>query len=123
MEIARAAVDVGATRGSMNARHLSYDITAVPLDGHIESVALTDATRPGVIVLQLPFLPQFQPATIRGVLDQRDDAPSPALGGVFEIVAGNRAVLEVTTDLASRPVVRIPVTVTMHEDWSRPYCS
>lgn len=123
MEIARGAVDVGATRGSINARHLSYDISAAPLDGHFVSVALTDATRPGVILLDLPIIPQFQPATIRGVLDQRDDAASPALGGIFELVAANRAVLEVTTDLASRPLVRIPMTVTVHEDWSRPYCS
>lgn len=123
MEIARGTIDAGATRGSSNSRFFSFDITAAPLDGHITSVALTDASRPGVIVLELPFLPQFQPATIRGVLDQRDNAPTPALQGTFEIVQGNRAVLEVRIDLPDRPVVRMPFGVVMHEPWSRPYCS
>jgi len=122
-EIARAMADVGGTRGSFNNRSFSWDLTSQPLDGHIVSVALTDASRPGVVVLDLPFLVQFQPATIRGVLDQRDDAPTPALGGVFELVESNRAVLEVRTDLTSPAVVRIPLTVTHHEDWFRPYCS
>jgi hypothetical protein len=122
-EIARGLINVGGTRDAINNRSLSWDVTAVPLDGHIISVAFTDAARPGVVILELPFLTQFQPATIRGVLDQKDNAPTPALGGIFEIVADNRAVLEVRTDLPSRPVVRIPHTVTMLENWSRPNCS
>jgi hypothetical protein len=38
-------------------------------------------------------------------------------------VASNGAVLEVRTDLASRPVVQIPLTVAFQEDWYRPNCS
>ena len=123
LQIARAIAHIGATRGSSNRRSFSWDIIAQPLDGHMVSVALTDASQPGVIVLELPFLTQFQPATIRGVLDQEDDAPTPALGGIFELVVSNQAVLEVRTDLPSRPLVRIPLTVSAHDDWHRPYCS
>jgi hypothetical protein len=122
-EIASGLMNAGGTRGSANARFLSYDITSTLLDGHIQSVGFTDANQPGVIILDLPFLPQFQPATIRGVLDQRDNAPTPNLAGTFEIVADNRAVLEVRTDLPARPVVNIPFTVTLHEGWRRPNCS
>ena len=122
-EIARGLMNAGATRGSENGRFLSYDITSTLLDGHIQSVGFTDANQPGVIILTLPFLQQSQPATIRGVLDQRDNAPTPNLAGTFEIIEGNRAVLEVTTDLPERPVVSIPFTVTQHEGWSRPNCS
>jgi len=122
-EIARGLMNAGGTRGSLNHRDLSYDITSTLLDGHIQSVRFTDANQPGVVILDLPFLQQFQPATVRGVLNQRDDAPTPNLGGVFEIVASNRAILEVRTDLPLRPVVSIPFTVTIHEGWRRPNCS
>jgi hypothetical protein len=122
-EIARGLMNAGGIRGSENERFLSYDITSTLLDGHIQSVGFTDANQPGVVILDLPFLQQSQPATIRGVLDQLGTAPTPNLDGTFEIVAANRAVLEVRTDLPSRPVVRIPFTVTVHEDWGRPNCS
>ena len=122
-EIARGLMNAGGTRGSENGRFLSYDITSTLLDGHIQSVGFTDANQPGVVILDLPFLQQFQPATIRGVLDQRDNAPTPDLAGTFEIIEGNRAVLEVRTDLPARPVVNIPFTVTLHEGWTRPNCS
>jgi len=122
-EIVRGLMNAGATRGSANARFLSYDLTSSLLYGHIQSVVFTDATNPGVVLLNLPFLPQFQPETVRGVLDQRDNAPTPSLSGIFEIIEGNRAVLEVRTDLPSRPVVNVPFTVTLHEGWTRPNCS
>ena len=122
-EIARGLMNAGGIRGSENGRFLSYDITSTLLDGHIQSVGLTDANQPGVVILDLPFLQQSQPATIRGVLDQRNNAPTPNLNGIFELVAANRAVLEVRTDLPARPVVTIPFTVTLLEDWRRPNCS
>jgi hypothetical protein len=122
-EIVRGLMNAGATRGSENGRFLSYDITSSVLDGHIQSVGFTDANQPGVVLLDLPFLPQFQPATIRGVLDQRDNAPTPNLAGTFEIIESSRAVLEVRTDLPARPVVSVPFTVTLHEGWTRPNCS
>jgi hypothetical protein len=122
-EIARGLMNAGGTRGSENGRFLSYDITSTLLDGHIQAVGFTDANQPGVVILDLPFLQQSQPATVRGVLDQRDNAPTPNLAGTFEIIEGNRAVLEVRTDLPARPIVNIPFTVTVHEGWSRPNCS
>jgi len=122
-EIASGLMNAGGIRGSENGRFLSYDLTSTLLDGHIQSVGFTDANQPGVVIVELPFLQQLQPATVRGVLDQRNNAPAPNLAGTFEIVAANRAVLEVSTDLESRPVVRIPFTVTVLEDWSRPNCS
>lgn len=123
LQIARGTVNVGGMRDGYNRRSLSWDIFAVQLDGHILSAALTDRDQPGVIILELPFLQQSEPGYIRVALDQENDAPAPALGGVFELVAANRAVLELRTDLASRPLVRIPHAVTQHGDWSRPYCS
>ena len=124
LQFAHATVHIGATRGSSNKRTLTWDIIAQPLAGHILSVALTDASQPGVIVLELPFLTQFEPAIISGVLEQEGDAPTPALGGIFELVVSNQAVLEVRTDIPSRPLVRIPLTVSEfeHDDWHRPFC-
>jgi hypothetical protein len=122
-EIVRGLMNAGGTRGSENGRFLSYDITSSLLYGHIQSVVFTDATNPGVALLNLPFLPQFQPETVRGVLDQRDNAPTPNLAGIFEIIEANRAVLEVRTDLPARPVMNVPFTVTLNEGWRRPNCS
>lgn len=122
-EIARGLMNAGATRGSSNSRFLSYDITSSLIYVHIQSVGFVDANQPGVVLFDFPFIEGVPPATIRSVINQLDDAPTPNLGGTFEIVAGNRAVLEVRTDLPERPVVHIPFTVTMHEDWVRPNCS
>ena len=51
---------------------------------------------------------------------QRVGDVSPNLGGVYETVAANLGLLDITTDLASRPRVSVPLTVTHKQDWFRP---
>lgn len=121
-EIARAIAGVGGTRGSSNHRSFSWSIVSVPLHGHVVSVALTDASRPGVVLHELPFHDHIHPATTSGALAQPDNAPTPALGGLYEIVASDLAVLEVRTSLASYPVLRIPLIATVQGDWYRANC-
>lgn len=120
MEVASATVSVSADRGSLNVKHFQWSIRAPSLEGHVTSVVLVNSTQPAPILLDLPVREPITPFVYEGALTQRSGELSPALGGIFEIVAGNRAVFEITTDLPSRPLIRLSLTVTEKQDWYRP---
>lgn len=121
---ANGSLHVGGTRGSLNHRSLSWTITTSSLAGHITGLRLVDSTDPATTLLDLPvtYHPS-SPETILGDVRQEADASSPALGGIFEIVRSNRAVLHIATDLPDRPQVTLQLTVVQSDDWSRPFCS
>ena len=124
MVVANGSLQIAATRGSQNNRTLNWTIAASSLDEHITAVRLVESTDPTKTLLDLAiFRHPSLPGTILGGEHQESDDPSPALGGIFEIVRGNRAVFEIATDLPDRPRVNIPLTVVQTEDWTRPYCS
>jgi hypothetical protein len=53
-------------------------------------------------------------------LIQRPADASPNLNGLYEIVAGGVAAIELDTDIASQSRLSIPLTVTGQKDWYRP---
>ena len=122
-EIAAATVDVSATRGSLNDKSFQWSITTPSLAGHVTRISLIRSSQPVPVLLDLPVQTSAQPSVYIGGLRQQPGETTPNLGGIFEIVAANDAVLEIITDLPERPMVRIPLTVTRHEDWRRPNCS
>jgi hypothetical protein len=124
MVVANGSLQAGGMRGSDNHRHLGWTITTSSLTGHITALRLVDSTDPATTLLSLPIAYHpSSPGTLLGELRQNADETSPALGGIFEIVRSNRAVLDITTDLADRAQVTLPLTVVQTEDWSRPFCS
>jgi len=52
---------------------------------------------------------------------QRSGEVTPDLGGVYEAVAANLGLLEIATDLPSRPRVSVSLAVTDKRDWFRPH--
>jgi hypothetical protein len=118
-EIVRAGLVVGALRGSLEWKYLDPTISGT-LKGHVSSIAFIRSGDPASVPLSIPVDPPSSPLISSGSLMQRPGEVSPDLGGVYEVVAANLGVLEITTDLPSRPLVSVPLTVTRKQDWLRP---
>jgi hypothetical protein len=124
MVVANGSLHVGGTRGSLNHRSVSLTVTTSALAGHITGLRLVDSSDPATTLLDLPITDSpSSPGTVFGELRQEADASSPALGGIFEIVRSNRAVIHITTDLPDRPPLTLPLMVVQTDDWHRPFCS
>jgi hypothetical protein len=119
-EIASADVTVGASRGSVLWKSLNRIVAGTSLKGHVTSITLVRSDDPTVVLLAIPVDDSFSSLISSGSLLQRPGDTGPDLGGLFEIVAANRGVIEITTDLPSRTHVSIPLTVNSQTDWTRP---
>jgi hypothetical protein len=117
------AVHVGASRGADNWRYIAWSTIAPSLAGHIVSVALARSTDPTEILVRLPVSAAATGSTAGGSLTQDIRDQHPPLGGIFEIVADNRARLEITTDLPGQSIIRVPLTATETRDWTRGQCA
>jgi hypothetical protein len=118
-EIVRAAVTVDALRGGLESKSLDRTISGT-LKGHVSSIVLIRLGDAAPVPLSIPVDPPSSPLISSGGLTQRPGEVSPNLGGIYEIVAANLGVLEIATDLPSRPRVSVPLTVTRKQDWFRP---
>jgi hypothetical protein len=118
-----AVVNVSATRGSLSWRDVGWSINASSYAGHVTALALIETTNPNTTLLSLPVDPHPAPGQYNSSFIQREGETTPALGGIFEIVAANRAAVEIRTDLPTRPSITLPLTVEFEQDWHRPNCS
>ena len=119
-QIARAEASFSEQRGSFQGGSLYWIVTGSTLKGHVLSAALKDAQNSSQVLLELPLAPAERNEIAQGATDTRGGAN---LGGYYDIFSVGRGIVELQTDLASRPVVVIPLEVTGSENWSRPYCS
>ncbi len=119
VEIVRADLTVDATRGGLEWKGLDRTISGT-LKGHVSSIALIRSGDAASVPLSIPVDPPSSPLISSGGMIQRVGDVSPNLGGVYETVAANLGVLDITTDLASRPSVSVPLAVTHKQDWFRP---
>src|SRR2546423_15470250 len=96
-----ANVTVGADRGSIEMKNLDW-IIAGSLKGHVTSIDLVDAENPGAVRVPIRVDSPDSPLIAGGGTTQRGGETSPNLGGLYEVVAENRAALEISTDIPSR---------------------
>ena len=122
-ELASGTVDVSGTRGSEQERFLSWSVATPRLSGHVTSFALVHANPAVLVRLPLPVHPGPGVSPSAGALTQFTGDLNPNLDGIFEVVEENQAVIEITTDLSSYPLVKIPLAVTTKQDWHRANCS
>jgi hypothetical protein len=115
----RAEIVVAEKRGSLEWKSLNASITGT-LKGHVTSIFLINTANPSA-QLAIPLDPPSSPAISSGGFTQRPGDLSPDLAGLYEMIASNLAVLQVTTDLPSRPSLTISLTVTSKQDWFRPH--
>jgi hypothetical protein len=116
----RAGVSVGANRGMLEWKDFDRVIDGA-LKGHVTSIFLVSSDGLSEAQLELPLDPPSSSLISSGTLIQRPGDATPNLSGLYELLAGNRAVLEISTDIASRPIVRLPLAVTAKQDWYRPH--
>lgn len=119
-ELAAAQVTLSEQRGSLNATGLYWLVTGTTLKGHVLSAALKDASDLTQVRLDLPIASAERPEISQGAVDTRAGAN---LGGVHDLLAAGRGVVELQTDTPSRPTVRISIIAHRIGDWVRPYCS
>jgi hypothetical protein len=120
VEIVSADVTVGASRGSLLLKSLDRTIAGASLKGHVTSITLVSSADPTRVLLEIPVDSYLTSFISSGGMTQRPGETDPDLGGLFEIVAANLGVIEITTDLPSRTQVSIPLQVNRQTDWIRP---
>ena len=115
-----AEVTVSEQRDSDPQKDIHWLIMSPTLKGHILSAVLKDAADPSHVLLNLDIADQNRPVISENAVSTQNGA---TLNGFFEMFAAGRGVIELQTDLSSRPTITIPISVVSKSDWTRPYCS
>jgi hypothetical protein len=118
-ELAAGRVSQSERRDSDPEKSMYWLVTGASLKGHVTSATFRDSSDPTRALLTLD-LAASDPAKITEGLVSTTTGTN--LGGFFELIGANRAVIQLETNLQTRPIT-IPLTVTQKEDWTRPYCS
>jgi len=99
-------------------RSLIWQVRGAPLRGHVTSAVFRDVDQTRTLfVLTLSPAPASDIAG--GAASQSGGAD---LNGFYEVLAANRGVIDVRTDLSGRDSIRLSITKTFQEDWYRPKC-
>jgi hypothetical protein len=115
-----ATMNLGEQRGSLAGQSLYWLITAADLKGHVLSASFKDGANLSKVLLDLGVAPAGREEISQGATSTQAGAN---LGGFRDIFVAGRGVIELQTDLPSRPIVQIPLAVTNSTDWFRPNCS
>lgn len=118
--LAAAEVNLGEQRDYEPDKNMTWSITGPPLKGHVQQMVLKDNAASAPVLFNFPIGDANFPPLSSGFVRQSEGA---TLNGIFDLLASNRAVVVISTDLSTHPTVTIPMTVTREDDWSRPYCS
>ena len=114
-----AQVRLEENRGSINGTTMSWVVTAPSLKGHVLSAAFKDAADLSTVRLVLPLAPAAQAEITQGSADTRSGAN---LGGVRDILASGRGVIQLQTDDPTRPTITFALAAHNIGDWFRPNC-
>jgi len=114
-----AQVRLDENRGSINGTAMSWLVTAPTFKGHVLSAAFKDAADLSTVRLDFPLAPAAQAAITQGAVDTRSGAN---LGGVHDILASGRGVIQLQTDDPSRPSITFALVAHNIGDWFRPNC-
>jgi len=114
-----AQVRLEENRGSINGTTMSWLVTAPTLKGHVLSASFRDAADLSTVRLDLTLAASNRPEITQGSADTRSGAN---LGGVHDILASGRGVIQLQTDDPSRPTVTFALAAHNVGDWFRPNC-
>jgi hypothetical protein len=114
-----AHVRLEENRGSINGTTMSWLVTGPALKGHVLSAAFKDAADLSTVRLDLGVATSDRPEITQGLADTRSGAN---LGGVHDILASGRGVIQLQTDDPSRPTVTFAMAAQTVGDWFRPNC-
>jgi hypothetical protein len=114
-----AQVRLEENRGSINGTTMSWLVTAPTFKGHVLAASFRDAADLSTVRLTLTLAASDRPEIAQGSADTRTGAN---LGGVHEILASGRGVIQLQTDDPSRPTVTFALAAHDVGDWFRPNC-
>jgi len=114
-----AQVRLEENRGSINGTTMSWLVTAPSLKGHVLSASFRDAADLSTVRLTLTLAASDRPEITQGSADTRTGAN---LGGVHDILANGRGVIQLQTDDPARPTVTFALAAHTVGDWFRPNC-
>jgi hypothetical protein len=112
-----AQIRLQEDRGSINGTSIFWLVTGPTLKGHVLSASFKDAADLSTVRLDLPLAPAPQAAITQGSAETRSGAN---LGGVHDILASGRGVIQLQTDDPSRPTVTFALAAQDVGDWIRP---
>jgi hypothetical protein len=119
-ELLFASVNVGEQRDYQPDKGMLWLIRSAPLLGHVTSATLKDAADESKILYNFPISATSQTDRISsGYVTQGTGAN---LDGFFEVLSGNRAVIEVKTDVPGKETLRLLPEKVIDQDWTRPKC-
>ncbi|HMG69582.1 MAG TPA: hypothetical protein VK544_00605 [Gemmatimonadaceae bacterium] len=119
-QLAVAQVTLSENRGSIQATSMQWLVTGTTLKGHVLSASLKDASDPSVVRLDLPLSSVDHPEISQGATSTREGVN---FGGIHDLLAAGRGIVELQTDDPSHPTVTIVLIAHRIGDWVRPYCS
>ena len=118
--LATAELSLSEQRGSLQSQSIYWLVLGPSLKGHVLSAAFKDGADLSRVLLDLPLASVDRPEISQGAVGSTTGAN---LGGFHDILVAGRGVIELQTDLSSRPVIQSPITAPNSGDWIRPYCS
>jgi hypothetical protein len=119
-ELAAADLVLSEQRGSLQGQSLSWRVTGASLKGHVLSASIKDNADLSHVVVDLPIAAADLPDISAGSVGSSTGAN---LGGFHDIIVAGRGIVELQTDLSTRPTIQIPIDATNIGSWIRPNCS
>jgi hypothetical protein len=113
-EIAAAHIVETEQRDYQPDKDMSWQITGESLQGHVQKITLQEGS-----TVRFDF-PLQNASLTSGVVKQSEGAN---LNGFFDLLSDRKGTVVITTDLAARQTVTIPLLTVQSNDWTRPYCS
>ena len=117
---ASAILNEGEQRDYQPNKSFSWQILGPDLKNHVKSIALYESGLVSPVRYAFPIHPATMSWLSTGSVSENEGAD---LSGMFNLLSTGNAIIRITTDLADKPLVTIPLTRVQKEDWSRPYCS
>lgn len=114
-----AQVTLEENRGAINGTVMHWDVTGPTLKGHVLSAAFKDAADLSTVRLVLSLSSTAWPQITEDFADTRSGAN---LGGIRDMLAAGRGVIELQTDDPSRPTITFALAAKNVGDWFRPNC-
>jgi len=115
-----AEVIVGEQRDADPNKTMSWMIRGSSLKGRVQSITLHDETNMSQVLYTFPLTASTFPPLSNGTVSQNQGAN---INGFFDVLAGSRGIILITTDIPGRGTVQFRLNVTSKSDWNRPYCS